>query len=329
MHDKLFPLYIAVFFFALLITAIIEKRIIPKLKLHAKQPIYTDGPHWHVAKSGTPTMGGIAFVISISAVLIISSAVCIFWLSQDVVLAILLSLIYAVLNSVIGIVDDCKKLIKKKNAGLTPRQKLLFQLILAILFMFSRKLLLGDGTDISFAFGKISLGFFYYPIVVILLLGIVNCANLTDGIDGLASSVTFSIGISLFYVAFALSHETAIISSALIGASIGFLIFNLHPAKIFMGDTGSLFFGALIASCALTLNNPILVTLICGVFVLEGISDVLQVAYFKLTRKRVFKMAPLHHHLEKCGWSENKICITAILTTFVFSIPAYALYIPL
>ena len=197
-----------------------------------------------------------------------------------------------------------------------------------MLTIFSRAFLLGDNTKISFTFGDVELGLWYYPLTVILLLGIVNCANLTDGIDGLASSVAFSIGVSLFYVSFALNEETAIISSALIGAAIGFLIFNLHPAKIFMGDTGSLFFGALIASCALTLNNPILITFICGVYVLEGISDVLQVSYFKLTHKRIFKMAPLHHHLEKCGWSENKICIAAILATFVFSIPAYALYLP-
>lgn len=328
MHDKLFPLYIAVFFFTLLITALIEKRIIPRLSRRAKQPIYTEGPHWHIKKSGTPTMGGLAFVISISLVLILASGACIFWLSHKSALAIILSLIYAVLNSAIGIADDLKKLKKKENAGLTPRQKLFFQLLLAILFILSRKTFLDGGTDILFAFGRISLGFWYYPITVILLLGIVNCANLTDGIDGLASSVTFSIGVSLFYVSFALNRETAIISSALIGASVGFLIFNLHPAKVFMGDTGSLFFGAVIASCALTLNNPLLVTLICGVFVLEGISDVLQVSYFKMTRKRIFKMAPLHHHLEKCGWSENKICIAAILATFVFSIPAYALYLP-
>ena len=160
------------------------------------------------------------------------------------------------------------------------------------------------------------------------MLGLVNSANLTDGIDGLASSVAFSIGVSLFYISAALSMETAIISSAIIGASIGFLLFNIHPARIFMGDTGSLFFGALVASCAFTLKNPILMLFIAGVYVVEGISVVLQVSYYKLTHKRFFKMAPLHHHLEKCGFTENRICITAIMTTFIVSIPAYIFYLP-
>ena len=328
MQDTLFPIYILIFFFTLILTAIIERKLIPRLAKHAKQPIYTEGPRWHMKKEGTPTMGGIAFLIAISLALISSSLFSVYFFSSKVALAITLSLIYAMANSFIGIIDDCQKLKKRNNAGLTPRQKLLLQLAAAILFVSLRQILLNDNTAISFVFGKVELGFWYYPLTVILLIGIVNCANLTDGIDGLASSVAFSIGVSLFYISFALNEETAIISSAIIGAAVGFLIFNLHPAKIFMGDTGSLFFGALIASCALTLNNPLLVTVVCGVYVLEGASDILQVAYFKMTHKRIFKMAPLHHHLEKCGWSENKICITAILATFVFSIPAYALYLP-
>ena len=328
MQDTLFPVYILIFFTTLILTAIIEKKLIPRLAEHAKQPIYAEGPRWHMKKKGTPTMGGIAFLISISLVLISASLFTAYFISEEVSLAITLSLLYAMMNSFIGIIDDYRKLKKKENAGLTPWQKIFLQLAAAILFISLRQVLLDEGTAISFAFGEVELGLWYYPLTVVFLLGIVNCANLTDGIDGLASSVAFSIGVSLFYISFALNEETAIISSALIGATVGFLIFNLHPAKIFMGDTGSLFFGALIASAALTLNNPLIVTSVCGVYFLEGISDILQVAYFKMTRKRIFKMAPLHHHLEKCGWSENKICIAAILATFVFSIPAYALYLP-
>lgn len=328
MLDKLFPLYILIFFTAMLLTATIEKRLIPRLVMHAEQPIYAEGPRWHMKKKGTPTMGGIAFLLAVASVLILTSLFSIYFLSNRIAISLISALLYAMSNSFIGIIDDYEKLKKRENAGLTPRQKIILQLIAAILFISARQILLRDGTSISFAFGEIELGFWYYPITVFLLLGIVNCANLTDGIDGLASSVAFSIGVSLFYISFALNEETAIISSALMGSAVGFLIFNLHPAKIFMGDTGSLFFGALIAGCALTLNNPLLLTLICGVYVLEGVSDVIQVAYYKLTHKRIFKMAPLHHHLEKCGWSENKICIAAILATFVFSIPAYALYLP-
>ena len=155
---------------------------------------------------------------------------------------------------------------------------------------------------------------------------LINSANLTDGIDGLASSVTFGIGISLMYISASVNPETSMIAATLIGASLAFLCFNLHPAKIFMGDTGSLFFGALIASSGFSLKNPILLIPIAGVYIIEGISVILQVLFYKLTRKRLFKMAPLHHHFEKCGWSENKICIVAILATLVISIPAFILY---
>ena len=240
----------------------------------------------------------------------------------------MLSLAYAILNSLIGIIDDLKKLKHKQNDGLTPSQKLFLQFLAAVLFLLARRFLLADTASITFSFGSVDLGIFYYPISIIVLLGVVNSANLTDGIDGLASSVAFSIGISLFYISAALNVETSVIASAIIGTAIGFLIFNLHPAKIFMGDTGSLFFGALISSCAFTLKNPILIIFITGVYILEGVSVILQVSFYKITKKRIFKMAPLHHHLEKCGWTENKICITAILLTFVMSIPAYIFYLP-
>ena len=150
-------------------------------------------------------------------------------------------------------------------------------------------------------------------------MGITNCANLTDGIDGLASSVAFAIGISLFYFSFGISENGSFISAALMGGAIGFLIFNLHPAKVFMGDTGSLFFGSLIAALAFELKSPWIAVVSGGVYVIEGISVILQVAFYKMTKKRLFKMAPIHHHLEKCGWDENKICITAIILTLIFS----------
>ena len=155
-----------------------------------------------------------------------------------------------------------------------------------------------------------------------------NSTNLTDGIDGLSSSVAFGIGVSLFYISAALSPETSVIASIIIGATVGFLVFNIHPAKIFMGDTGSLFLGAIVTACAFNLGNPLLIIFIAGVYVIEGFSVVLQVSYYKLTHKRIFKMAPLHHHLEKCGWSENKICIAGILLTFILSLPAYIFYLP-
>lgn len=326
MADKNFPLYILVFVFSLLITAFTEKRLIPKLAKRAKQPIYTEGPKWHMKKSGTPTMGGLAFLIAFLSVTAIS-ALLLMRTSRYSALSILISLIYCLLNGLIGILDDSKKLKHKENQGLTPKEKLLLQLLFAILFIIARRFILNDTPKLQFSFGYIDIGFFYYPLALITLLGIINFANLTDGIDGLASSVSFAVGVSLFYISVSRSTEASVISAALIGISVGFLIFNLYPAKIFMGDTGSLFLGAIIASMAFMLKNAVIIFFIAGVYVLEGLSVVIQVIGYKLTKKRVFKMAPLHHHLEKSGWSENKICIVAMMLTFIFSIPAYLLYI--
>ena len=328
MLDKYFPLYALVFFLTLCITALTEKKIIPLLSRGARQPIYREGPAWHVSKSGTPTMGGLAFLLSILISLSLSCVFLIYSGNYEVGISLAIATVYSIFNSAVGVIDDITKLRRKENAGLSPIQKLALQFLFAIIFLFARAALLGDDTVISFSFGTVNLGIFYYPICVILLLGIVNSANLTDGIDGLATSVAFSIGVVLFYVSASLFYDVAFIASALIGASVGFLLFNIHPAKVFMGDTGSLFFGALTVSAVFSLKNPLLVILIGGVYVIEGASVVLQVLCYKATKKRIFKMAPLHHHLEKCGMSENKICIIAILTTFVTSIPAFIFYLP-
>ena len=328
MLDKYFPVYITVFIFTFILTAIIEKRLIPYFSLNAKQPIYSEGPTWHMKKSGTPTMGGIAFLLSSSFVFLLSFIFALIFISHECAISLAISMIYAILNSLIGIIDDRKKLKRHENAGLTPKQKLLLQTFVSILFLFARKILLGDTSEITFSFGSVNLGFLYYPLSLIILLGIVNCANLTDGIDGLATSVAFSIGVSLFYISASLNTESSIIASVILGASVGFMLFNIHPAKIFMGDTGSLFFGSIIASSAFMLGNPLIVIFLGGVYVIEGISVILQVLSFKLTRKRIFKMAPIHHHLEKCGLTENQICIIAIFATLIFSIPAYILYLP-
>lgn len=328
MLDTYFPLYITVFLIAMCATFAIERRLIPLLSARAQQPIYEGGPKWHVKKSGTPTMGGIAFLISVSVALIASAIVLTLNGNANSVLSIVICQVYAALNACVGIVDDMKKLHRKQNQGLTPLGKLALQFVLAVLFLLARKFIMGDGTRVYFAFGEIELGIFYYPIAIIILLGIINCANLTDGVDGLASSVAFSIGVSLLYISAALSTEASAIASAIIGAAVGFLIFNLHPAKIFMGDTGSLYFGALIACTGFVLGNPVLIIFIAGVYVLEGCSVILQVIWYKLFKRRIFRMAPFHHHLEQCGFSENRICIIAIILTFLFSVPAYIFYLP-
>lgn len=328
MLDRFFPLYALVFLLTLTVTVVIEKRIIPYLKARAAQPIYEGGPAWHMSKSGTPTMGGVAFFAAITLSLLIASLFLFMKNERDGAVSLLIALLFSSLNTIVGIIDDLKKLKKKENAGLSPGQKLLFQLAFAIIFLYLRAKLLNDGTTLSFSFGNIDLGFFYYPLSLVMILGTVNCANLTDGIDGLAGSVAFSISTVIFFVSASLFYDCALISSAVMGGAIGFLCFNLHPAKIFMGDTGSLFFGAILVSTAFSFGNPLLFVFFGGVYVIEGISVIIQVISFKLTGNRVFKMSPIHHHFERCGLSENTICIIAIITTFILSVPAFIFFLP-
>ncbi len=328
MLDSYFPLYAAVFFFTLILTVVCERIFIPHLTRDAAQPIYTEGPSWHVKKSGTPTMGGLAFLIAISAALLLSSLFLLIRGKEASAISLIICMLFSILNSAVGLIDDMAKLKKKRNEGLTPRAKILFQSVISVAFLIALGMLTDFSTAVSFSFGDIELGYFYYPLALLVLLGTVNCANLTDGIDGLAASVAFSIGISLFYISASLFSEVALLSSALIGATVGFLIFNIHPARIFMGDTGSLFFGALVASSGFALGNPLIILPIAAVYVIEGCSVILQVTVYKLTGKRLFKMAPIHHHLERCGWNENRICIAAIILTFILSVPAYILYLP-
>ncbi len=318
-------LCIAVLVFTFILTVVIEKILIPVLSLKASQPIYEGGPSWHMSKRGTPTMGGVGFILP-SLLILLISGILLSSENREIGTCVLISLAYSVANSLVGVFDDLTKLHRRDNAGLSPMQKIFMQLFLAILFLMARAYYLGDSSVVEFSFGHIDLGFLYYPLAIVMLLGIVNCANLTDGIDGLASSVAFAIGIVFLFISLSSYLDVAVISSCLIGAALGFLFFNLHPAKVFMGDTGSLFFGALTVSCAFALKNPLIMVLIGGVYVIEGISVILQVLCFKISGKRFFKMAPLHHHLEKCGFGENKICIIAMILTLLLSVGAFMLF---
>ena len=324
MIDNVF-LYLLVFLFTLILTSVICKTIIPVLKGKANQPIYEDGPAWHMSKSGTPTMGGISFLFAVSVALLICSLLYFLDGDSDSALSLLLCLGFGVLNSLIGIIDDLTKLRHRQNAGLTPRAKLILQFICVTLFLSARAVLLDNSTVIGFSFGEIDPGIFYYPLTALIIVGVTNFANLTDGIDGLAASVAFAIGVSTFYLSYGYFSVLSLISISLIGGTVGFLLYNVNPAKIFMGDTGSLFLGSLISASFLELNNPLLLAASGGVYVIEGLSVIIQVIFYKAYKKRIFKMAPIHHHLEKCGWSENKICLCAILMTLIFSIPGILL----
>lgn len=299
-------------------TILIEKMLVGTLGAKASQPIYEAGPSWHISKRGTPTMGGLAFLITILCSFFIASQILFHFENEKQAVSILISLLFCLGNATIGLVDDLTKLRKKENAGLTPLQKLLFQFIFAILFLMARRHFLNDTTVIKSNLFVIDLGFIYYPLAIVLLLGIINCANLTDGVDGLASVVALTIGAVFLFIG-SQNTETSVVSSALMGGSAGFLLFNAYPAKIFMGDTGSLLLGAITATLAFSLGNPLIIIFIGGVYVIEGISVILQVAIYKTTKKRIFKMAPIHHHLEKCGFSECRICAIAIITTLILS----------
>lgn len=312
-------LYISAFLISLILTVVIEAKLIPFLKKSAQQPIYEGGPSWHLSKSGTPTMGGIAFLIAISLSIILASVVLFIQNKNYESMSILITLLFAVGNSFIGIFDDLMKLRKKENAGLTPGQKLGLQTILAVLFLMAREHFFSDGTQFKLFSYEINLGIFYYVLSILLLLGMINFANLTDGIDGLASSVAVTVGIVFFVISCQNGDTSATVSAALVGGAVGFLFFNSHPAKIFMGDTGSLFLGALSVGIAFSIKNPLIIIPVGAVYVIEGVSVILQVIFYKATKKRLFKMAPLHHHMERCGLNENKICLIGVLTTLVFS----------
>jgi phospho-N-acetylmuramoyl-pentapeptide-transferase len=327
MIEKYIPLYLLVFFSTLLITVISERRLIPFLSKRAQQPLYEEGPAWHANKKGTPTMGGLGFASAAAISLFCASAFLLSAGQRQTALSLICTTFFAMANGAIGIIDDITKLKRKKNAGLSPSQKLLLQTVCAVLFLTARRYLVGDTTVLRFAFADVDIGPLYYPLAISAIIGSVNAANLTDGIDGLASSVAFAIGASLLFMTARTEFTAALLASTIIGASLGFLVFNINPAKIFMGDTGSLFFGAITVGCAFAMKNPLIMIFVGGVYLVEGASVILQVLFYKATGKRIFKMAPLHHHLEKCGMGENKICLIAVILTLLLSLPALLIFV--
>lgn len=314
---------------SLIICAVTLKILIPKLReLKIGQHILKLGPSWHAEKEGTPTMGGIAFALSITVVFIIFLSLIlaldingmIFGMpfSQKGIYGALFSLLYSLLCGACGAVDDVCKLVKKQNAGLSAKQKYLILLAITILYLFAMHRFCDLGTTLFIQFFNVELemGIGFWVFSTVLLTGMVNAVNLTDGIDGLCGSV--SAVVLLYFLACALyigSAELSVLSCAAFGGVCGFLIFNLHPARIFMGDTGSLFLGALISSLAFAVGSPMILFAVGIVFMWEAFSVIIQVIFFKMTKKRVFKMAPFHHHLEKNGWSEGAVvCLFTSIT---------------
>ncbi|MEE0914472.1 MAG: phospho-N-acetylmuramoyl-pentapeptide-transferase [Ruminococcus sp.] len=323
---------------AFIISAVLGKFLIPYLhKLNFGQTILDVGPSWHKNKQGTPIMGGIMFIVAITVVTIVSTVLYIFTGSDFIktffadipreAVFIFAGLGLALANGLIGFIDDYTKVVKKRNLGLTAIQKLILQFIVAAIYLAVLSFA-GYGTTTTIPFiGQIDLGFFYYIIAAVAIVGVVNSVNLTDGVDGLDASITFFACVAYMLIASMLDYlGVTAMSAAAAGACLGFLVWNFHPAKVFMGDTGSLFLGGLVVALAFAIDMPILLLLIGFVYIAEEVSVVLQVSYFKITHgKRLFKMSPIHHHFEMCGWSEVKIVAVFSAVTAVFGAIAFVL----
>ncbi|BBH21224.1 phospho-N-acetylmuramoyl-pentapeptide-transferase [Paenibacillus baekrokdamisoli] len=296
-----------------LLAVLIGPLFIPLLRrLKFGQQIRTDGPQSHLKKTGTPTMGGIIIMLAaLLAFLKFSDKTPEFWVL----------LIASLGFGLVGFLDDYIKIVFKRSLGLTARQKLFGQLVFSViicilLYQNHHSTAIGiPGTSVSF-----DMGWFYYPFVVIILFATTNAVNFTDGVDGLlAGSGAIAFGAFAILAMHASEHESAIFSAAMIGGMLGFLVFNAHPAKVFMGDTGSLGIGGGMAAVAILTKTELLLILIGGIFVLEMFSVILQVGSFKLRGKRIFKMSPIHHHFELSGWSEWRVVTTFWFIGLIFA----------
>lgn len=288
--------------------------VIPELhKLKFGQSIREEGPKSHQAKSGTPTMGGIMIIAAITlATLAAAPLTAGVWLALFVMLG----------HFALGFLDDYIKVVKKRNLGLKARQKLLGQIVIAVVVIFFAQHELGIATTVwlPLVHAELDIGLFYYPLVLFVLVGTSNAVNLTDGLDGLAAGTVTVAALAYMAVALAFSATgLAVFAAAIAGASCAFLRFNHHPARVFMGDTGSLALGGAIAALGILTHTEILLAVIGIVFVAEALSVIIQVISFKTTGKRVFLMSPIHHHFELKGWQETRVVYTFWLVGAVFA----------
>lgn len=324
MLTEFFPLTLGVF----LLTWLILRKLIPVLKSRKiGQKIYEIGPRWHKGKEGTPIMGGLGFIIAAAVGLGVITGVYAYLGRAIELLPVWLTFTLALLNGLIGFFDDYTKLIKKQNQGFLAWQKLVLQFLVAIAYLWAMSAcgFIDTALEIPYFGIEIELGIFYYFLAVLFIAGMVNSVNLTDGIDGLCSSVTAVIGAFFAVAAFvALKPELAILPATVIGGTVGFLMYNFYPAKIFMGDTGSLYLGGAAVGMAFLADEPLIILIAGIIYLIEVVSVILQVGYFKITHgKRIFKMAPIHHHFEKCGWSEVKVVGVFTLITAIACVLAY------
>ncbi len=303
-------------FLSLAVAALFGYILIPYLrKLKAGSHILDIGPNWHKSKEGTPLMGGFMFILSVPV------ATWVGWLlirmyrnahmmetPENAGLKLVLAVVVSLLFMLVGFCDDYIKVVKKRNMGFSVKAKTVFQILIIIGYLVAYYFLYGS-TVVEFPIiGDVDFGWLYYPIMGIAIYGVVNAVNFTDGIDGLLGSVTvvYSVAFALIFVILD-NWEFSAFAMAVAGGCMGFLVWNLHPAKVFMGDTGSMFLGGCVVAMGIASGLELLIPLVGIIYIVEALSDVIQILSFKLRKKRVFKMAPIHHHFELCGWSEYKI----------------------
>ena len=307
--------------FACALTAIFGRLLIPVLRaLKAGQSIRESGPTWHNYKAGTPMMGGLMFVAASVLVLVLNA-----FTMEDY--SVFYVLILSLCFGFIGFLDDFTKLKYKRNLGLTSVQKAMLQMAVSAIFLYA---MYRGGMDTHLYIPFVNVSFELHPILYIffamfVMVGCVNAVNLTDGVDGLCGSVT--IPVMIFFTAAAVAQgkfDLALLPATLVGGLIAYLFYNWHPAKVFMGDTGSLFLGGVVCAMAFALEMPLILILVGFIYICETMSVILQVGYFKLTHgKRLFKMSPIHHHFEMCGWKEVKIVLVFTAFTAVMCVLAW------
>lgn len=309
------------------VSAITGKYLVPKLRaLKAGQSIREDGPTWHAGKAGTPTMGGLMFILGIFVSILICG-----WkgmMAGD--FKHFYIFFFALIFGVIGFLDDYEKVKHHQNLGLTAIQKFLLQLVAAVAFLCLMRFegMLTPNLYVPFFNTYIIFSWpVYMAFAAFVIVGTVNAVNITDGLDGLSSSVTLPVAIFFAAIGWRWAEgylQLSLFSAALVGGLLGFLVYNHYPAKVFMGDTGSLFLGGAVSALAFAYDMPLVLILVGFVYLCETLSDIIQVTYFKLTHgKRVFKMAPLHHHFEMCGWKETKVVAVFASVSAVFCVLAY------
>ncbi len=315
----------AAFAGSFVVTAAMGLWLVPFLrKIKAGQSIRQDGPVWHNPKAGTPTMGGLMFITGIAAMC--------FTVGLDDLRSgdwrHVIVLAFSLLFAGIGFLDDYEKLKKKQNLGLTALQKFVLQLTAAIVLILLLRLEGIISHNVYIPFAGVTVHFpdaVYMVLAAFIIVGSVNAVNITDGIDGLAAGVTLPVALCYTFIAAAWGYRAVgVFGAALAGGLAAFLIFNFYPAKIFMGDTGSLFLGGAVCATAFALDIPLALVPLGIVYIIETLSDIIQVAYFKITHgKRFFKMAPLHHHLEMSGWGERRIFTVFTSVSLVFAVLTY------